>query len=556
MSSSTSGEEVLASSDEKDLGKALMEHLGGDPNQPMQVYRSYLRATMSSNISHSNLSRMDDALLADFYRLHEPKERPKQFDFFRAADLSKLEECLECRIVVLEASSGKRGGLRGKVHDRRIYDRPEETRIVHSFVVEKMKGAYLLKRGPIDYDVRLTECKYIAACAPKESACLVEKLRHLVGAGASGHVTHGRTCRDPLEVCARARCFREELSVPVIIASHVRGNIKGVSDQFFAVLGILRRPEEKISSCVVVCVTADRRHAYLAKEEVAASVRERSRKQRGEKRERLPAQELGWKNSSPTADLASDDGDFTSDRVVVDGCGCGPCKRGREFCDNMEIRGKQKLYLQKPSSFDYCKMFGLLNPETESALAEACRLSIGGFDVESLTLPVTECDNENSSIPFEAVSGTTLGRKIVARQVPIYVSWSDHSMDKAGIKPFMYEYDEAAPEKMAEKFVSDLVTMRAKASEAKATLLQPLFSWLSCLEEAHYRHFLGGEGDPIPSERRQRAVAAAWKSNPWGEFQRSLLALKSRYVIFGFNAEVSLGLWSAPERANHFTLYS
>ena len=91
---------------------------------------------------------------------------------------------------------------------------------------------------------------------------------------------------------------------------------------------------------------------------------------------------------------------------------------------------------------------------------------------------------------------------------------------------------------MAESFVRDLMTMRVAASEAKTKLLAPLLDWLECMEKAHVEHFLGGERDAVPDEKRQKAVRAAWRNNPWGCFQKGLFELRDRYLIFGFNAEV------------------
>lgn len=539
--------EVIGNSADKDLGKVLMESLAAEwlpgESDPMAVYRLYLRSSLSANIAHGRLALLEGSLLAEFYRLDDPLAKPKSFDFFRSSDISRLEESMALRIVILR-ECGR--GRYHKLHDKRIYDDASEISWPQRlFVLRKERGTkYSLLRGPPDYDVRLSEFSFIASCAPPELTCLLPKLKYLLGRppGTCDHTTggDGRTCVDPLALLLHAKETREELGAPILLASHVRGMMRSwkpslaLEEQSFAVLGVARREDELLSDCTVICVTADKKHAYLPLESVRRKILERATVRRSEKRERLPPQEV-----SPTrGDSRTGSGNFTRDRVLgSDGCACGPCERGKDFENNMEKAGRQKLYRTRPSSFDYARMFGLLDPETERALNEACRLSLGGFDVESLTL---EAPRDEGYLPRETVSGVSRGRTVLARQVPIYISWSDYRMDKEGEAPLAYEYDEARPEDTARKFVADLLAMRERAIEAKKVLLAPLLSWLEALERAHLAHFLGGEDDEIPSLKRQKAVVSGWANNPWGRFQKSLLSLQRRYLIFGFNAEVSL----------------
>lgn len=533
----------IASSKTKDLGKALMEHIGASPEDPMKIYRIFLAHTLSSNVSHSNLSTLHTDLLGQFYRLSQPTKKPAEFNLSNTADVSRLERAISANIVLL-GGSGRRGEYT-KLHDTRIFNDADDRGRVFAFVVvQEGPGEFCLLEGDPDYDVRLSEWQFIAHCSKLQPpACLLQKMRDLAGeeeevaaaAVAGPHHEHDASCNDPMALCAAASSTRELLPGPILLASHVRGRLKGASypeRQSFAVLGVLKRDSEVLENCAVLCVTADKKHVYLPFENFARRILDRSCKLgRGETREKFPPQELDATVGAEKEEKKN----FTSERVLGDRCECAPCRRGREFSDNLRPGGRQGLYRTRMSSFDLARALGLLNEETEFAINEACRVSQAAWDVESMTVE-DECGSrEETGFPYEQVSRTTQQRKVLARQVPLLVSWSDYTMHKEGLDPFVYEYDEKDPEKMTARFLADVSEMRDKASATKQRLLAPLLSWCDAMEKAHLDHFLGGGG--LEDEDEERQVRAAFRGTVWGRFQAGLKSLVRRYLLWAFNGE-------------------
>lgn len=538
---------LISSSKTKDLGKALMEYIGDCPEDPMKTYRVFLSRTLNSNVSHSNLSMLHQDLLSQFYRLRHPDKKPAEFDFWNASDVSKLERSISANIVLLGGGVRKgRAGEYTKLHDTRIFDQSTSTpRKTFSFVVEpEVGGTFRLLVGPPDYDVRLSEWRFIAYCSPsRRNDCLWQKVRDLAGGGEDGDAPqppedeeheHDWKCNDPLAMCAEASRARELLPGPVLLASHVKGKLRGsafLERQSFAVLGVLKRDSETLDDCTVICLTADRRHAYLPLETVARAVLDRTGMSgRGERREKFPPQlEL--------AAAATEKKNFTWEHVTGRSCDCTACRRGAEFRYNMPLAGKQQTYRTRMSSFDLARSLGLLDEKTASAINEACRLSQAAWDVESMTVENEDDSRVETVFPFEQTSRISRKRKVLARQVPLLVSWADYAMTKEGAEPFVYEYDEREPEKMTARFLGDVVERREKASAAKEKLLEPLLSWCEAMEKAHTDHFLRGGGGVDLDEEEEGRVGAAFRASIFGKFQSGLKALVRRYILWAFNGE-------------------
>ena len=108
---------LVCSSDETDLGKGLLNELSS--GSPLTLYRSYMRDTVSFNVSRRCVSLLDDSMLARFYMLEQPEASPKYFNFFYGNDLAKLEKIWGGRLLVL-----MRGAAEGswfKLYDYGIY---------------------------------------------------------------------------------------------------------------------------------------------------------------------------------------------------------------------------------------------------------------------------------------------------------------------------------------------------------------------------------------------------------------------------------------------------
>jgi hypothetical protein len=98
---------LLGSSDSLSLSKALLERLDDAANRPpLWTYRKYLSSTTSYEVSHHSLSLLSLAELEKFYGVDQPLVAPKYLDIFQEGDLSKLEQVVGRRLVLLSPREG------------------------------------------------------------------------------------------------------------------------------------------------------------------------------------------------------------------------------------------------------------------------------------------------------------------------------------------------------------------------------------------------------------------------------------------------------------------
>jgi hypothetical protein len=579
----------------KHLSKILLEAFD-PPGRPMATYRQYLDKTLNFETCQSALAGMPDELLAKFYQLEDEAVAPKYFDFYKQGDVSKLESSLGKRIVILRRVRKELA----KVHDRRAFGFSDPEAEVRFFeLVYSKEERQLLEASPEDYDPLVSERRFAkgkARVSPKE--CLLDCLRDLLGKDSPRCDHSSGKCRDLASFCSSARILTGG-DESFVLVTHVRTEILAShcyqpKNQVFAVLTAVGL--EKLPSARVFSLTADGKHMYELKKDYADFVIERFCKRRGG--EKL----LEHRQHRDKASF-EDDSNASFSSVVVDergGC-CEACSGSTAYEAQMPPDGFPKLYRIKMSSFDSLVMLGLFSPRTEASVLEACELSTASFDVESLTIPLDhEAGKEEDSLPVSHVSSVRLPRAAIARQVPILISWIDQLAMREGASPYVYEAEEAGPEKMVEKFVAELLVRREASIAAKRKILEGLTEFIVNMKKAHFDFFLVGEDGEDKEQRerrsryggadddeeeeeeeedrrleekkarrqdylweedaeasflkkkRHRDIARAWENSILGSFEAQLESLATGFFLWGFNCEASKNMSRQTKRVSIF----
>jgi len=296
----------------------------------MDCYREFISSTVSFTVAHTLVSSLTPELLSRFYNEADELSDPKYFSIFEEVCLSKLENVIRKRIVLLLA--GDKDTF-AKLHDKRIYDRlwstdhPLQRRgEVLYFVLERVKRTWNLYELATEADKKtyvpiLTELHFITPDTmhvARDGHCLLATLRKVLAAVAAAaaatgdvveasvtHAVHGEHCYSLRElifldnVAKAAVC--QVVGSDFILASHTRVSgrfatrreFKTPRNNMFGIHAIfLREPTDdgKVSNLdrlPIVCVTSDFRF-YLLNEPYARSVRQVEQRLRHPKRQSFP----------------------------------------------------------------------------------------------------------------------------------------------------------------------------------------------------------------------------------------------------------------------------
>ena len=466
----------MGSSETKHPAKILLEHL--DPGgQHLDCYRLYLKTTVSFNVAHRCVSLLSPKMLSKFYLETEPLKAPKYFDFFDDQNLSKLENALQKRLVVLMRGCGT--DTWDKVHDKRVYDLlkvrcggasdntaaaaaaaaaaavdPNATSWqVLYFVVEHNDASFwelyeltsprdirtygqLLSEESF-YDPKTMRMPLVLGKGNRSSSsssisvfCLHQALTQVLG------VTRGQRQLDQHQHSPACLSLRElvfakskndvarEVGVEFVLASHLRckpltraRTRKLPINNVFGVHAVYAFSEGSlgIEAMPVVCVTHNLRF-YRLLEPYATSVRLGQTRRRHPKHESFPGSAQGLKLKSLKELTGREEGGGGGPYVhhhQVDTCPCTGCKNAKDFEHNMSPDGPQRPFKTDLSSFDLFRLLGKFSPKVEADLLNVCRLSVASFDVESVATPLAD-QVGNEDLNFEP---ETLSDRRLPRQV-------------------------------------------------------------------------------------------------------------------------------------------
>ena len=560
-------ETVLGSSTEKSISKVLLEYLSSDSFPPV-CYRKYLSSCLSLKQSNTCMASLSDDLLGRFYMSHDPMAEPTYFSFYHGPDLCRLETALGLTIVVTMRKTAT-CPVR-KYYDRRAYRRSwEGGETIFLELRGKAKNRESLVIVGEDYDHRGSEYKFIRRCStPRgEDNCLVRMMAEALDRDevAANHCHEDNYCSELLHVQTSFRRVVKELGTEVVLACHL-GEIARGQTQFTAGnqnFGLLAANVTTPGTRVLV-ITPDRRFVYLLHEKYASrdvlAIRKNRMPHRGTA---TSSKHLARTSGKDDVEKMEQEDQWTKKPRTIpvtnirNGCQCDPCVGADNFSKRMARKGPQQLYVIRMSSFDHLKFFGLLDKSTEELILLASDYSLAAFDSESLTEYLAEDETINEDAT-ETVSGQSLPRVAVARQLPVLISHTSQFRHVSGLPIFRYRVDEENPDSFVGGFVEDLLTSKEEAMAAKKVLLRPLLDWLMVFKRAHYDHFdvpLEEEDDKINEEmyqeqeeeeediaaqeedKRRRIVRTAYNNSMFGVFAKQLEDLSNRFTVFGLNSE-------------------
>lgn len=569
--------------------KVLLEHLStvvGD--RGLSTYRKFLARSERDDASHLLLSRLPDDKLRDFFLWTKPDNPPMYFDL-TLEKIALLELATETNIVIARRTRYDTF----KIHDRRVYDEAEERR-TRFFALSSPKGKEGRKCLELDeivedYNRLRSESPFINRKSELPVAsCLAEKVADCLSLVGLVH-EHGDWCRTTLSFALEAKRAGREFGRGFVLVAHVGGPIavhsSAPKDQTFAVLGMAPSPGKRLRQLDVVCVAGDplRPFVYVPNKEYAEWILNHESHARQRTPGRLldlvagtaddddaEASRLEAAEAATAAAMAAgktvvtamtEDCDYT--RTVARpqvGCRCEPCLGAASFEDVMSDRGPQKPYHIALGAAEHLSFLGLDSEDNLTRVLKACDWSVSSFDVEAANLTLDRRSmGADSDFDVGVVSQERLRGRVLGRQVPVMISWTDQRATEAGAEPWVHQYDSAGGEHeaMIAEFVEALLARKEETMAAKRELLAPLFAIVDALRRAHCAFYAFSpapyDAEDVPArgsavekmllearreeeDRHDRATAASFDLSAVGLFGRSLERLVRTQILVGFNS--------------------
>jgi hypothetical protein len=576
--------EYLGNSEEDDLTKLLLRSVAG--GDELGAYRKFLASTLNTNLSHANLANLSPSLLGRFFGAQHRLASPRYLDLRNSRDLARLEDVLDVRLVIARTAS-KSSEAWTKVSDRRVYDvvfaGGAHARTEHFFALDYGKD----KRWDLYRVPEAHRTRYYSPSASESSLirrgllfgdCLLTATLLLLERPPPppGHVC-SPDCKSLTDLCASAEA-RTAAGVQVLFVSHLASSTIATRSsrlpkhQFFGRLGILRGPEEPLSSeAAVLCLTSDGR-MYAPHQDVAEFVLGPKKPRRLDPRTvPYPGMDevvLDRKKRVPAAAAVGS---------------CPSCKESTAYAANMAAAGPQKHYSTPLSTSDLLYMTALDTEDNVAAVLECCRVGMCFFDLESFTEAAHfEPGNEDVSFEFVPLSQTHLERRLVATQRPMLAGHVDALDLSSSAEPEITKSD-AGPDDLIRRFAVRMVERRDVAVAHKHRLLAGLFSKLRLFRKAHL-DFFASEGYAVPplvtdrsrtteeeeeeeeeddlppppkkrskaekeeqdpterlladkEERQRLEVDQSWRSSLLGRLEENLARLEKKYLVWSFAGE-------------------
>jgi hypothetical protein len=513
----------LGDTETRHASKILLEHVSAKrgENNPLTIYRHYLKSATSLNVNYKCVSMLSEAKLGDFYQIEQPLREPKYFNFFSGQNLAKLETCLQTRLVILQHGNRKNKDYWYKVHDYRVYN---EIRGIDDWPVQYI---VLIARGVFFYffeptaTLLATERWYVPEVSETMfyaelslySGCLVESVWRSIGNKRARHESHSALCASlkGILLTPSAQVLDEFRGAAFILATHLQTNPRSRTRRMLSpkgnMFGILAVYGDEMAkntgNLPVICITANR-STYRLKASYAQQLQNIQQKQRREMRQSFPAPahvldecrsgpgrktiEDG-KKSTPCSAREAKEAREQRERDLAQAyysdpssCPCDQCRNAGDFLHNMSSNGPQKLYKSPLSLFDLLKMVGRLDARTEAVIQHASALSVASFDVESLARPADESTgNEDVAFPEETISKKKIPGRVYAVHEPALIGFIDQLMAENGEPVHI-----SSGEGLEGQFLERATLQRGLARRRKKELLQELLDWVGGYRRAHY----------------------------------------------------------------------
>jgi len=535
----------------------------------LEVYRTYLKSTLNVNISHGSLAVLDDELLGEFFQMGDCSKPPRFLDFENLVDLSRLERCLDARLVIYMADRSRK---RRRYYDKRIYDLlipgrdalPVDHFLLEAEVVKSGRRNKVWRLSPMPPaevallpSPRELESHFMQASA-LGSPCLVGALRRLLlPVEEEEEVEQQPRCDSLLSLLTTdvSELYRAVGEQPFLLVSHVHTTTrmrKKDSSDFFATLTVVTDPEERkqtLRKMAVVSVTVDG-YLYLMKE---AQAKELLKLAPG-----LSAnfKRLPFPNVAAGEQVCSQQ---QQQQQQQDGCRCRACVSMENFAANMDRFGPSRLYRTALTAIDLLKVLALDTPENLEALDEASMLSLSSIDLESLTVKL-----ESQPVGLEAQHGfSRVGLSSVplkghrfAKQLPVLLGIYDAFDERLGLDceilslPSLEVGEAQAYCVFADRLLELLEARKARCKALKQELLQPLLEELARYRVAHDLFFeseglsaaAASDEDEEPKKKKKKKkkkvvdpATQVWQGGLWGKLEGRLLRLIDSYDVTAFN---------------------
>jgi hypothetical protein len=517
------------------------------------AYRAYLKKTLNLNLSHSNLSELNDDLLGKFFSLNCPEKPPKYFSLDRGADLAMLEAALNLRFIVARPGASCKWT---KIHHREIYDvlsGQKGLRETFRFILDFKKGEWQLFYCPenlFGYTPAASEIKFVGRRA--SHSCYLAAVCELMDCDFSQH-EHSAGCSS-LEDFLR---LGEEMGRllgkrRVIVVSHIGSEpIKkicySIKRQIFGQLALFGGLEEeedimRVRGASVVAVDLQG-GVYLPQPAVIDCVLNLVPRRRTIKDEKYPDLKADVKKNVPKLPRPPPP-DY--------GCRCDPCRDAPLYGRNMGTRGPPRLLRTPMSSFDILKTLGWNDKENEDLINRVAFLSTCYYDIEASSIPVPGCGNEDADFPFKRINDVSGPAKVLARQQPILIGVLDASDLERDAEPQIFRVKkEGSVGETIREFTDEVFRRRDESAELRARLLEPITARIEKFKEAYFNFFAergwAEENEAVTPKARELVekrlrrksleIQSSWDNTLWGLLASKLKYLTTSFHVFAYNSE-------------------
>ena len=568
----------LGSEETRCITKMLLDHISG--GESLSVYRDFIKATLCTNISHTNLGTLTDQTLARFYQADDDKLPPKWCSIGDPGVLAKIEELLSLRIVIARVAT-----LNGwsKISDTRAFDtifkRPAKRAFFFALCKEAAKWClYVSTRNfHLHYTPSISECLFMS-CSVVLSGCYHRDTARLLESSVMEH-TCSEECSDLYKFCTSAPA-RAHLETQALFVTHIRSKLTSLNTrlprhQTFARVATLRYKNEEVAlSPRVFCLTSDCR-MYLPNPSWTAYITDpgKAPKSRNPKTEKFPSVAV------PVETIKAKKRGAT---------GCASCRDIPKYKGSMSSNGPQIPYRTPWNTFCLLKALNIHTEEHVKSVLDACTMTSCFFDIESCQERAkTTAGNEDVSVDMPFLSDMAAPREVLHLQRAIRIGVMDGWDVAESAEPEILSITPERPtaEQLFEDFTDSILHRRERAVYEKHRLLADLFGIVEVFKK-HYLDFFRVEGlftdyvdqdqdfgadifsddddgsskedDYFPAKKRSKRkeeeltdseilaknlkkknleVMSSWRGSIPGKLEHNLTRLAQKFIIWSFAGE-------------------